>query len=224
MNDIQIMEMVVSGAHLPYVTPFLVKLHERSLSTYKHSIHVAALSVQLGAKLRLSEKRLLELAAGAIIHNIGKIKISESVLCKHGRLSDEDYTIIKMHPLYSYDMLVSSNVEHPYIAELICLLHHRKINGSGYPVDGDMPPSIDISRLPVEVQIVTVADMFAAMVSSRPYKEAYSGQYALQELYKDVSNDVLNYRCVSALEQLIDENDVFFQLGVDVWQDFEQKL
>lgn len=213
-NEIGIMECLVEAAKLPYVDPFLERLRTHQKNTYRHSIHVAGLSVQLGSLYGLSDNRLFDLAAGALLHDIGKLRIPVSIIYSPAALTPEERDFIKLHPLYSYNMLSESEIEHPLIVDLICLMHHYKMNLSGYPNRDDFPVEIDASRVPTEAQIVSVADMFDAMVSPRPYKEPFSGIEALGNLYMDAKKKELDLKIVTCLDRLFASNSIIFQLGI----------
>lgn len=213
-NEISIMDCLVRAAELPYVKPFLEKLRTHQKSTYRHSIHVAGLSIQLGSLYGLSDKRLFDLAAGALLHDIGKLQIPLSIIYSPAALLPEELDFIKLHPIYSYHMLVESGIEHPLIVDMICLMHHYKLNLSGYPHKNDFPVEIDSSRVPTEAQLVAIADMFDAMVSPRPYKEPFSGTEALGNLYLDAKKKELDIKVVTCLDRLFASNSIIFQLGI----------
>lgn len=214
-NEINIMKCLVEAANLPFVMPYLEQLREKQRTTYRHSIHVAGLAIQIGCVYGLSDMRLLDMAAGALLHDIGKLKIPDSIIHSTSFLLPEERELIQMHPLYSYDMIASCKIEHPLIVELICLMHHYKLNLTGYPSRDDFPAEIDSSRIPKEVQIVSVADMYDAMVSPRSYKEPFNGTFALQNLYTDVKRNELDLKIVSCLDRLFENSSIVFQLGIN---------
>lgn len=213
-NEIEIMDCLVEAAGLPFVDPFLEKLRTHQKNTYRHSIHVAGLAVQLGSLYGLSDKQLFDLATGALLHDIGKLRIPVSIIFSPASLLPEEMELMQMHPLHSYSMLLETGIEHPLIVDQICLMHHYKLDFSGYPLKDNFPAGIDSSRVPVEVQIVTVADIFDAMVSPRSYKEPFSGMEAVDNLYADAEKNKLDVKAVTCLDRLLQTNSIIFQLGI----------
>jgi len=159
--------------------------------------HVAGLiAEQLG--LSEEEVRIIEMAAP--LHDMGKIAIPDSVLLKEGRLTEEEQTIMRRHPRIGYELLSGSQNRFIQVGALIALRHHERYDGSGYP-DGLVGEAI-----PLEARIVAVADVFDALVSPRPYKEAWTMDATLAYLYAQRGR-LFDPRCVDALirarEQLL---------------------
>lgn len=113
----------------------------------------------------------------SMVHDIGKIYIPQSILSKPGRLSDIEFSLIKLHPQNSYEILNSIDFPWP-IAELV-LQHHERIDGSGYPrqLKGD--------EIMLESKILAVADVVEAMAAHRPYRPAPGIEQALKEINKN---------------------------------------
>jgi len=113
----------------------------------------------------------------AMVHDIGKIYIPQSILSKPGKLSEIEFSLIKIHPQNSYDIL--KNIEFPWPIAEIVLQHHERIDGSGYPkgLKGD-----DIM---LESKILAVADVVEAMAAHRPYRPAPGLEKALEEINKN---------------------------------------
>ncbi len=133
--------------------------------TYSHSLNVMLLSVLLGRTLKLSRDDLVGLGAGALFHDIGKMHVNKRILLKEGALSDEEFEIMKAHPQDGYnDVRNRFSIDEQYL--LAILEHHEKFDGSGYPnrKQGD-----DIS---LYGRICAVADVYDALNSRRPYREA----------------------------------------------------
>ena len=138
-------------------------LEARDGYTLGHGERVAAMSVLIGQQLRLGSPRLRALAAGALLHDVGKIGIPDAVLHKGGRLEDSEFAIIREHPDRGWNMLrytFGSDAESQVIRH-----HHEKWDGSGYP-DGLTGDSI-----PLEARIAAVADVYDALRSNRSYRE-----------------------------------------------------
>ncbi|HEY0334003.1 MAG TPA: two-component system response regulator [Stenotrophomonas sp.] len=159
--------------------------------------HVAGLiAEQLG--LPEDDVRMIEMAAP--LHDMGKIAIPDAVLLKEGRLTEDEVTIMRRHPRIGYELLSGSQNRFIQMGAMIALRHHERYDGSGYP-DGLVGEAI-----PLEARIVAVADVFDALVSPRPYKEAWTMDATLAYLYAQRGR-LFDPRCVDALirgrEQLL---------------------
>lgn len=170
----------------------LVDIKSMDNYTYAHCVNVAVISVILGISLNLSKRNLTYLCAGALVHDIGKAFIPKEVLQKPSRLTPDEFEIIKNHPKCGYDLIgkffnLSSHIK------LIILQHHERFDGLGYPngVSGT-----DISYL---ARIVTIADVYDALTSDRPYKRAMCPSDALEYLMSNAGTlfdyDMINIFC-----------------------------
>ncbi len=121
------------------------------------------------------EARLIEMAAP--LHDMGKIAIPDAVLLKPGKLNDEELAVMRRHPRIGHALLSGSQNRFIQLGAVIALRHHERYDGSGYP-DGLVGDAI-----PLEARIVAVADVFDALVSPRPYKEAWTVDASLAYLY-----------------------------------------
>jgi PAS domain-containing protein len=152
--------------------------------TAGHSERVMEFSVRIGQALGLSEEDLHVLRMGTLIHDIGKIGVPDSVLTKPDKLTDEEFEIIKRHPVTGFNMI--RDIPYFKACAPIVRWHHERLNGRGYP-DG-----LRGDEIPLLVQISTVADMFDAMTSNRAYRRSLGIEVAVSELRKDVKNNVVN--------------------------------
>ncbi|MEF9951377.1 MAG: HD-GYP domain-containing protein [Clostridium sp.] len=135
--------------------------------TYIHSLNVAMLSIFFGTKLGKDKERLSELGVAGMLHDIGKTKIPIEILNKSGKLSDEEFEIMKMHPIYGYEITRYSD-DITENARCAILYHHEKLDGSGYPhkLSGEEIDSIS--------KIVCISDVYDAVASDRVYRKAFS--------------------------------------------------
>ncbi len=143
--------------------------------TFHHSVNVAVFSVVVGQKMGLYEDDLRLLSQAAICHDLGKIKIEDSILNKNGRLTDEEYEQIKKHPEYSNEIL-KNNPEVSAVVRQAVLCHHENENGSGYP------RGLEGKQIPILSKIIHVVDVYDALTNKRPYKEPYAPVDALDYL------------------------------------------
>jgi HD-GYP domain-containing protein (c-di-GMP phosphodiesterase class II) len=160
--------------------------------TYAHSVNVAVISIILGISLNLSKQKLTYLCIGALVHDIGKSFIPKEILQKPGKLTPEEFEIIKCHSRYGYDFLKNYVDLSSYI-KLIVLQHHERFDGLGYP------NSIIGNKINYLARIVSIADVYDALTSDRPYKRAMCPSDALEYLMSNAGTlfdyDIINIFC-----------------------------
>lgn len=205
-------DMLSAVARKPYVDMMMSELYHYHKNVYFHSIRVAMLSIQIAELLGATEPQLYVLAEGAMLYDIGKTKVPVRILDKAEMLTSEERERICTHPLYSYDRIIRVKEEHSPVIEKIALLHHVYTDGSGYPSAGALPAGTDLFAIPKEVRVVTVADIFDAMVSARNYRESYSGKVAVQNLYQMVEREKVELDIVQCLEKLLLNDDLLFDV------------
>lgn len=167
-----------------------IEFRDAGTSAYlERMAHVAGLIAE-AMGLPEEQVRIIELAAP--LHDIGKIAIPDAVLMKPGPLDEQERARMKQHPRIGYQLLQDSQNRFIQVGALVALRHHERYDGKGYP-DG-----LAGEDIPLEARIVTVADIFDALISRRPYKEAWSIARAL-EYIGEQSGQMLDPRCVSAL-------------------------
>jgi putative nucleotidyltransferase with HDIG domain len=164
------------AAYVGAIRALAAALDARDPCTSGHSERVSALSVAIGAELGLSEEDLEILRLGALLHDIGKIGISDAVLRKPGSLTPEEFEVIKQHPTMGARILRPISFLAPHLP--IVELHHEAPDGSGYPrgLRGD--------EIPLVARIVHVADAFDAITSARAYRPAWSATKGLSYLWR----------------------------------------
>lgn len=133
--------------------------------TYNHSLNVTVLSVVLAAELKLSRDTVYELAVGALVHDTGKMFIHKDILNKPGKLTPEEFAEIKRHSELGYKYLCD-NLDIPMCSKIAALQHHEQYNGQGYP-NGLVGDAIHLFG-----RIISVADVYDALSSDRPYRKA----------------------------------------------------
>lgn len=144
--------------------------------TYAHSLNVALLANILGRWLHLDEDTLKTLTVAGMLHDIGKVMIPSELIKKPGRLTDEEFAIIKQHPVKGYKLLKSKNIDEN-IAQA-ALLHHEKCDGSGYPY------GLKGERIPNLAKLITIIDIYEAMTANRSYHKGIC-PFAVIKLYED---------------------------------------
>lgn len=168
--------------------------------TEGHAERVKGLAMRLGEELGLGKDKIKILETAAVIHDIGKIGIPEEVLNKPGRLSDEEYQIIKRHPKIGEDICKPLHTLEK--TRQLVRMHHEKLDGSGYP-DG-----LKADQLTLEARILTVVDIFDALYSDRPYRNKLPLEECFRILKEDAQCGKLDMKVVDALIRLIEEREI----------------
>jgi putative nucleotidyltransferase with HDIG domain len=146
-------------------------LELRDRETEGHTQRVAKLTLELARKLGMSEEELTHVYRGAILHDIGKMGVPDSILSKPGSLNDTEWEIMRRHPTYAYEMLKPIEYLRPALDIPYC--HHEKWDGSGYP------RGLKGEEIPPTARIFAVVDVWDALTSTRPYREAWGDERTL---------------------------------------------
>lgn len=131
--------------------------------TYHHSLSVAIMSIAIGLELGFNNFMLNELGTAGLMHDIGKVSIPVEIITKPGRLTPEEFEIVKMHPVYAAQHLKERNIVSDNIYKGI-IQHHEKIDGTGYPYH------LKGKEIHPYARILAVADVYDALTSNRPYR------------------------------------------------------
>lgn len=141
---------------------------------YGHSLQVSTYSTAIAAEMNLSDEDIYNVKVAGLLHDIGKISISESILFKKGRLTDDEYNRIKQHSLIGEE-IISKISSLNYIAKLIGM-HHERYDGRGYPL------GLKKDEIPICAHILGVSDSLDAILSDRSYKSGRSLEEAINEI------------------------------------------
>jgi response regulator RpfG family c-di-GMP phosphodiesterase len=150
------------------------KLGFKRYETYEHSARVASYCRLFGRSYRLTEEDLRHLELGALLHDIGKIGIPRNVLLKPGKLTGEEWRVMRMHPSIGHSLLASFPQLH--LEAEIVYSHHERYDGSGYP------RGLRGKDIPLEARIFSIVDAYDAITSDRPYRAAQSPEKAVLEI------------------------------------------
>jgi HD-GYP domain-containing protein (c-di-GMP phosphodiesterase class II) len=148
----------------------------RDLNTGVHSTRLAEWGLRVARDLGVAEECMPDLEMGALLHDIGKIGVPDNVLNKPGRLTAEEYEIVKRHPEFGWTVI--RNLPGLERTSLYVLHHHENFDGTGYPA------RLRGSETPIGARIVSVIDAFDAMVSSRPYRAGLPLEEAIKRLHQ----------------------------------------
>lgn len=160
--------------------------------TGMHVIRMSQVSARLALQMGMSAGFAEQLLQAAPMHDIGKIGIPDRVLLKPGKLDDEELAIMRTHPQLGANILDNSSSPLIRLAHSVAMYHHEKWDGTGYPF------GLKGEEIPIEARIVAVADVFDALLSKRPYKEAWPLEKAIEEI-KSQSNRHFDPVVVEAL-------------------------
>ncbi len=133
--------------------------------TYTHSVNVSTISLLIASKLKLTREEFVELGVGAMLHDLGKVKVPLAVLNKPDRLDNDEFEIMKKHPIFTYQIL-KGNETISDISKYIAAEHHEKYDGTGYP------RGLKKNGINFFARIVSIADVYDALTTDRIYRKA----------------------------------------------------
>jgi putative nucleotidyltransferase with HDIG domain len=182
----------LEGAYLEMLERLAVAAEFRDTDTGEHTIRVGNAAATLAELLGMNEMDCYLMRLAARLHDVGKIAVSDTILHKPGKLTFEEYEIIKTHTTAGAKMLEKANSSLLQMAEIIALTHHERWDGTGYP------NGLKGEEIPLEGRIVAVVDVLDALTSERPYKRAWTLEEALEEI-KNQSGRHFDPRVVEVL-------------------------
>ena len=161
-----------------YTAKALAKAIEaKDTYTKGHCDRVTELSLKTAKYLGFSDEKLSKIKIAAILHDIGKIGVPEGILNKPGRLTPEEYSIVKKHPTIGYEIL--SDIDYLDNVREIVYQHHERFDGKGYPL------GLEGNNMLTEAKILALADAFDAMTSKRPYRKPFTIEEAIEEIKRN---------------------------------------
>lgn len=194
-NDLSRSNMELQQAYDETIEGWAMAIEMRDYGTSEHSRRVVALAMNLARKLGIRGEELTHLRRGALLHDIGKMAIPDGILLKAGKLTEDEWRLMKKHPQYAYDML--SNIDYLIPALDIPYSHHERWDGTGYP------EGLTGEEIPLAARIFAVVDVWDALQSDRSYRDAWSKEKAVEYL-KDQSGKHFDPQIVEAFLDLMD--------------------
>lgn len=167
-------ERVAFGTLKEVALMFADVVDAKSPFTHRHSLGVAALAVFLARRLRLTPAQIQTIELAALLHDLGKLRVTDAILDKRGPLDSTERRVVSHHAFVSG--LILSKIKGFREIGHLAALHHETLDGRGYPY------RLEGAQLPVEARIVAVADIFQALVQERPYRRALEASSALAEI------------------------------------------
>ena len=169
----------------------------RDKETEGHTLRVTNLTLRLAKHMGLSDKDLMQIRRGALLHDIGKMGVPDRILLKPDNLTTEEWEIMQRHPVYAHELL--SRIEYLRPALSIPYCHHEKWNGTGYP------RGLKGEEIPLDARVFSVVDVYDALVSDRPYRPAWTKEKAL-EYIRSLSGVDFDPRVVAGFLELLNQN------------------
>ncbi|MFA6444369.1 MAG: HD-GYP domain-containing protein, partial [Sterolibacterium sp.] len=186
---------------------------KRDSDTNIHNYRVSIYAVRLAEAVDLSKDKILNLIAGAFLHDVGKIGISDNILLKPAKLSEEEFSVMKTHVTLGVDILTKSNWLQS--ARDVVEFHHEKFNGNGYM------RGLKGEEIPINARIFAIVDVFDALTSKRPYKEPMPFDEAMAILRRD-SGSHFDPRLILAFEGIVEP--LYRQISAAPDEAVEKKL
>jgi PAS domain S-box-containing protein len=146
----------------------------RDMETEGHSRRVVEITMKLAEMLNIKEDNLIHIRRGALLHDIGKMGVPDAILLKPGKLTEDEWGIMRLHPVYAYDWLLSIDYLKPALDIPYC--HHERWDGTGYP------RGLKGEEIPLSARIFAVVDVWDALRSDRPYRKAWSKEKTLTHI------------------------------------------
>jgi putative nucleotidyltransferase with HDIG domain len=172
---------------------FAEVIDAKSHYTYSHSIGVASAAVEIAEGLGLAAQTITMVRRAALLHDIGKLSVSNAILEKPGKLDNQEWEVMRMHPVYTRLILrMISGFEQ---LSFIAAAHHERLDGKGYP------ENLDADNLPLTARILCVADVYQALTEKRPYREGTLSTKIVFGIMEQDAPTRLDPKCLDALKQ-----------------------
>lgn len=175
--DIELLVEEISNSILrhPHALISLSRLKTSDEYTYMHSVAVCALMVALARRMNMNEEQVREAGVAGLMHDVGKMVIAPEILNKPGRLTSDEYTVMKYHPEAGLKILQDSKQVNAMVLD-VCLHHHEKFDGSGYP------HGLAGEQISLFARMGAVCDVYDAVTSDRPYKKGWGAANSIREM------------------------------------------
>jgi putative nucleotidyltransferase with HDIG domain len=177
-NAVSLVEEITSSVmRNPGALIGLARLKTKDDYTYMHSVAVCALMVSLARQLGMSDEQTRESGLAGLLHDVGKMVIPLDILNNPGKLTDEEFAVVKEHPVAGHRILLEGGAAGEIVLD-VCLHHHEKISGAGYPnqLSGD--------NISVYARMGAICDVYDAITSNRPYKQGWCPSESLRKMAK----------------------------------------
>jgi PAS domain S-box-containing protein len=171
-ENLQASNIELSMAYDATIEGWSRALDLRDRETEGHTQRVTQMTLELASRMGMPETELVHIRRGSLLHDMGKLGVPDNILLKPGELTDEEWILMRRHPQYAYDMLEPIKFLHPALDIPYC--HHEKWNGTGYP------RGLKGEQIPLAARIFAIMDVWDALTSDRPYRQAWPREQSLQ--------------------------------------------
>ncbi|GFM83976.1 metal-dependent phosphohydrolase [Pseudomonas cichorii] len=177
VDDVGLLVEEISNSILrhPHALISLSRLKTSDEYTYMHSVAVCALMVSLARRMGMQDEQVREAGVAGLMHDVGKMMIDPQILNKPGRLTQEEFTAMKHHPEAGLRILEESQQVNAIVLD-VCLHHHEKFDGSGYP------HGLKGNEISIFARMGAVCDVYDAVTSDRPYKKGWGAAHSIREM------------------------------------------
>lgn len=182
----------------PNAIKSMIEVTSHDYYTYTHSVDVSTYALAFGAYLGFNEVQLRALGKGAMLHDLGKKRIPAEIINKNGKLTDEEFEIMKKHPTYGVEILKEMGEEDELLFKIV-EQHHEKMTGTGYP------KALKPDEIHPFAQIVGICDIFNALTTKRSYKDPMSSFEAFKIMHTHM-NDEINLKLLSKFIKFMGQN------------------
>lgn len=191
------------------VRVFLTALLNKSKGLFHHSIYTSVVAARISRGLGMSEDAVSKIIYAALLHDIGKLHLPDSILLQDSTLTKPEYEMVKLHPQWGAAFLIKAGV-FSHITELV-LSHHELPDGSGYP------SGLKVEGIPVEAGVIGIADKYSAMTMKRVYRDAYPQGIAIDEIHGHIRGffNGNSKAVVSALIKVLPSMDIAFAMKAE---------
>lgn len=196
-NNLERSNIELSQAYDATIEGWARAIELRDGETEGHSRRVVSIMMNLARIMGISGEQLTHMRRGALLHDIGKMAIPDGILLNPGKLTEEEWTLMKKHPLYAIEMLSTIDYLEPALEIPLC--HHERWDGTGYP------RGLSGEDIPLAARIFAIVDVWDALQSDRPYRDAWKEEQAIQYL-KEQSGLHFDPDVVEAFFKLINKS------------------
>jgi putative nucleotidyltransferase with HDIG domain len=197
VNELEGTQKVLEERNEQIIATLAEAIEVKDANTFGHSDRVVTLALELAKEVGLTDPADLEaIKFGALLHDIGKIGIPEHILNKPGRLTQQEYEIMKMHPIYG-EKIIKKISGWDLVVDIV-RHHHENYDGSGYP-DG-----LKGDQISLRAQIVSLVDVFCALIEERPYRRALSVEEAVRLIEKEMVGTKFDPRLYRAFVRVLE--------------------
>lgn len=199
VDEIERRQSELQRAYDQTISALANAVEARDHYTVGHTWRVTQFALATGRELGLSAEKLDEIQLGGVLHDIGKVGVSDAILRKPAKLTDEEFACMKLHPEIGARMVRDIEFLQPAVLYILC--HHEKMDGSGYP------QGLKSKAIPFEGRLLAVADMFDALTSDRPYRKSLPTPEAMR-IIREASGHHLDPEIAAALENVSSRGEI----------------